>query len=327
MGKLCKLLLGISEGETTFHRRGFPVGNPEARRHLERAARCFVSGYHWALLDARLPALVENLNGVELEYRGFAYEGAAMGLALLDFLTPWSGRRLEQFLNGPGEAHAYMVHVGAGWALARVPASIERMKRRLEPLLCWLALDGYGFHEGFFKWRRYAAGGVPPKRVMGYGCRAFDQGLGRSLWFVSGAGVRSIPRLIEAFPEKRRSDLWSGVGLAAVYAGGIRAEALVELRESAGDYRAELAQGGAFAAKARHRAGNLTDYANAACEQVCGCSAEEAAKITDLTLENLSQDGEQPEYEIWRRRIQSHFRSDRAGTYERPGRSGGEDSQ
>ena len=75
-----------------------------------------------------------------------------MGLYLLDLLTPWNRGRLGGFLAGPGAEHAYMVHVGAGWALAQLRLRVDRALAHLDPLLGWLAVDGYGFHQGYFRW-------------------------------------------------------------------------------------------------------------------------------------------------------------------------------
>jgi alkylated DNA nucleotide flippase Atl1 len=105
--------------------------------------------------------------------------------------------------------------------------------------------------------------------------------------------------------------LWSGVGLAATYAGIVSETSLGELREKAGRFHPQLAQGAAFAAKARQRAGNLTDYTSLATKVLCGLPAENAARITDEALENLPADSDVPAYEIWRRRIQKHFLSTR----------------
>ena len=68
-----------------------------------------------------------------------------------------------------------MIHVGVGWAWARLPVNLARGKARFDPVLRWLALDGYGFHEAFFKWPRYLAGANHPRRLTGYDARAFDQ--------------------------------------------------------------------------------------------------------------------------------------------------------
>jgi hypothetical protein len=233
-----------------------------------------------------------------------------MGLALLDHLTPWQPSRIAAFLKNAGNRHAYMLHVGVGWVWARLPFFVPRRERELDPLLRWLAFDGWGFHEGFFHWPDYVAAQPWPRRIRRpYECRVFDQGLGRSFWFVNGGNVAWIERTIGNFPKERQRDLWSGIGLAAVYAGGVAESSLVELRKAGGVFRPELAQGACFAAKARERAGNLTDYTEMAVQALCGMAAIEAARLTDSTVENLPASGAEPAYEVWRSRIQGQFGS------------------
>jgi hypothetical protein len=274
---------------------------------LEQIGQTFLQGYHTALEEDDFAVLAIRLNAGESELRGFAFEGAAMGLALLDFLMPWKKTRLQAFLDGPGATHVYMVHVGAGWVLARLRQRVERPLARLDPLLGWLAVDGYGFHEGYFHWPHYVRKQAVPKRVSGYARQVFDQGLGRSLWFVEGADVARIAATITAFSPARRADLWSGVGLACAYAGGVGCADVEALKVAAGPDTPQLAQGAAFAAKARQRAGNAADHTDQACQVFCGCSAEDAARLTDDALNDLPVDGATPAYEIWRQRIRNRF--------------------
>jgi len=303
LGAIAKLIFGISPGEITFATRGFRGGQEGMRERIERIGRTFREGYH-AALEGSGPELIPKLDQIELEFRGFAYEGAAMGLALLDRLTPWRRDRVQGFLRGGGAPHTYMVHVAIGWAIARLPGGIEKTLSRLDPLLCWLVLDGYGFHEGFFHWPRYLGGQPIPKRVTGYAARVFDQGLGRSLWFVDGGEVARVRQTIAEFPESRQGDLWSGIGLASVYAGEVNETALNLLRDASGVFLPQLAQGAAFAAKARSRAGNPTAYTERACRVLCGLSAIDSAAATDAALENLPAAQLEPAFEVWRRRIQ-----------------------
>lgn len=308
-GSIRRRLLGLQSEETNYSRRGFRGATEEVKIRLEQVGAAFLGGYHVALQHDTQADLAMALNSVDQDSRGFAFEGAAMGLALLDFLTPWRRTRISEFLAGAGEAHAYMVHVGAGWMWARLPINANRARRRLDPVLGWLAFDGFGFHEGFFHWPKYIAGQLPPKKLAGYEKRAFDQGLGRSWWFVNGGNVELIASTIENFSADRQPDLWSGIGLAATYAGGVSEAVLVALRESAGSHWPQLAQGAAFAAKARQRAGNLTGYTDLAAKTLCGLSAVAAAQLSDATLENLPVDSVQPAYEIWRQRIQHYFQN------------------
>lgn len=312
IGALRRFFLGVSVDETTFRRRSFWGGDDEARRHLEKIGSTFVQGYHAALREDDPGNLGANLEAIEIELRGFAYEGAAMALAILDRLTPWNRRRLAALLAGPGARHAYMVHVGAGWALARLRLPITGPPRDLDPLLGWLAVDGYGFHEGYFHWRRYRGGQPVSGRVSGAARRVFDQGLGRSLWFVQGADVARIAGAIHSFPADRHADLWSGIGLASAYAGGSPRTALERLREEAGAHWPVLAQGAAFAAKARERAANPALHTEMACRVFGGVSAETASRMTEEALNDVRGGDADHEFEAWRRRIQERFREELA---------------
>ena len=300
-------MLGLSQEAVDFQQRGFRGASVFMRNRLENVGGAFLAGYHLALECDSPEDLGSKLTEVELERRGVAFEGAAMGLALLDFLTPWRRDRISQFLRGAGDSHTYMIHVGVGWVWARIPFGFRRWQKKLDPLLGWLAFDGWGFHEGFFHWPKYIAGQPPPKKLKGYERRSFDQGFGRSLWFVNGGNIELIAQTISNCSADRQSDLWSGIGLAATYAGIVSETSLGELREKAGEFQPQLAQGAAFAAKARQRAGNLTDYTSLATKILCGLPAVDAARLTDAALENLRADSNVPAYEIWRRRIQNHF--------------------
>jgi hypothetical protein len=290
------------------------------RTRIEQVGAAFIGGYHSALEQVNLAGLEAVLASVPLEQRGFAFEGATMGLALLDGMAPWSRSRVKEFLQGAGEPHTYMVHVGAGWAWARLPFSARRARRRLDPLLQWLAFDGWGFHEGFFHWPRYIGGREAPARLVGYERRAFDQGLGRSWWFVNGGDPQPISRTIGGFGPERQGDMWSGIGLAAAYAGLASEEALESLCREAGQHRPHLAQGAAFAAKARQRAGNLTEYTDLALHTLAGLSTLGAASLCDSTLENLPANGVVPAYEVWKRRIQAEIGGQRSESGGRKGK-------
>jgi hypothetical protein len=307
MGKLGRRVLGISPAETSFAKRRFRCDRGEVREQLEAVGRSFVHGYHSALEADTLARLAERLDASRLEMRGFVYEGAAMALTLLDALTPWRRYRFGAFIAGPAAPHTYLAHVGAGWALARLPLSPERLLARLDPTPGWLAIDGYGFHQGFFHWPRAVVGREVPGRLRGYARRAFDQGLGRSLWFVEGTDAGRIAALIAAFPAARRPDLWSGVGLACAYAGGPGRGGVEALRQAAGEAAPDLAQGAAFAAEARVMAGNVVPDTELACEVLCGCSAARASEITREVQTGVTNGAQEPPYEAWRQRLRQRF--------------------
>lgn len=306
VGQARRRFLGLSTDEASFAKRGFFASEEQARLRLEQIGITFLSGYHAALEETSFVLLARRLATIDAELRGFAFEGAAMGLALLDSFTPWRKDRWHTFTAGPANPHVYMMHVGLGWALARLRRSVTPHLAKLDPLLRWLAVDGYGFHEGYFHWPRYVRQAIPAY-LEGYERRVFDQGLGRSIWFVKGADVDAVTFAIDAFPAARHNDLWSGVGLACAYAGGCGRAAIESLLTAAGEHLPAFAQGVAFAAKTRQRAANLNSHTDNVCRLICGRSAEDLAAITDAALEDLPEENGLPAYEAWRRRIQNNI--------------------
>ncbi|GAB3109602.1 DUF1702 family protein [Streptomyces calidiresistens] len=299
-GRARRALFGIPSAEAVFSRPGFA---PEAWQRFAPVARSLMEGYHAALEDPRTSALVQRLDAVEPELTGFAYEGAGMGLAALDAVTPWK-RRLTAFVDGPGAAHVYPVYVGVGLAYARLRRTPESQLAGLDPLLGWVTADGYGFHEAFFRRRRYVERHALPTRLTPQGGRCFDQGVGRALWFSSGGVVDRVVRLITAFPAHRHADLWSGVGLASAYGGGGDEQALRSLLTHAAAHRPQLARGAATAAWGRERAGNRAAHTDLACMTYCGRDGSEAAAIVEEAAGGLPAISVLPAYEIWRRRIE-----------------------
>ena len=315
---LRRAVFGLSYEEVGFGRRGFHDGDRQVRLRLEAVGGAFLRGYHVALdeadparvgqrLDAEPPATGPAETG---SGRGipFAYEGAAMALAVLDGLPVRGGSRLGRFLDGPARRCVYTAHVGAGWALARLPRWRWRVVlRQLDPVLRWLAFDGHGFHDTYFRRR-------PARLDPGYPAHAYAQGVGRALWFVHCAEIDRIAADIAGRPVAYRGDLWSGVALAATFAGGASPDALSALREAAGDCGPQVAQGAAFAAKARLACGEHVGHTGTAVRILAGCSVEAAAETTDRTRIGLRADGDIPAYEVWRRLVARELRTLAGGT-------------
>lgn len=290
-------MLALPIIETRVARRGFQVDSAQVVQRLEAIGARFAHGYNSALRSAGLDDLATALQAEAPADAGFAFEGAAMGLALVDGLTP--GRHWWQaFVAGPARQHDYMAWVGLGWALARLPGSPQRALRNYPSIKRWLALDGWGFHAGYFDWRRSVLLQRRPASLQGPAARVFDQGLGRSLWFVWGAKPLAVQRSIARFAADRQADLWSGIGLAAAYAGAIDEAGLIALRAAAAGHGPDLGQGVAFAAEARWRAGNAVPHTERACQALLGLSLAQAAALARASLP--AQGDDLASYQRWR---------------------------
>jgi hypothetical protein len=290
------------------------VKNRESRELLETVGRTFLTGYALAAEASRPRDAEAGLETVPEGFRGFAYEGAAMALAVRDGLPAGGRRHVAEFLEGSAAAHIYMAYVGVGWAMARLPRLRWSTLYAPDPLLRWLVLDGYGFHQAYFRTAQYVHGRYqhdrfpwPGDSPAWYSNRAIDQGVGRATWFVCGTDAQRVVRTFATFPEHRRADLYSGAGLAATYAGGAGEAELRGFWEAAGVYRPNLAQGCAFGAAARIKAGLLMPHNDVATQVFCGMTAEQASKVTDEARTDLPASGQLPAYEVWRQRISNEF--------------------
>jgi hypothetical protein len=130
------------------------------------------------------------------------------------------------------------------------------------------------------------------------------------LWFVHGCDIHQISKTISAFPATYQGDAWSGLGLACAYAGGARAAEVEEAGLLASGFESALAQGAAFAAKARQLAGNEARHTEQACAILAHMSAEGAAALCDRELALVDRNSPSP-YQQWRELLQNYFSSAR----------------
>ncbi|KUN77911.1 enediyne biosynthesis protein [Streptomyces bungoensis] len=313
LGALRRLIMAPSLEEVGFARRGFSVEPTERTRQLEAVPQAVVTGFEWAIEDRDLATTERRLALVDPLNRGFAYEGATMACAIRDAMSR-GGHRTRDLLRGGGRPHIFLNYIGIGFAMAKLPRPLWKKlvpdlhEPDLYPAMTWLCVDGYGFDRAYFDTGTWVDGqrtdtpytwdGAPS-----YWQRAFDQGVGRALWFIHGGHVGNVSASVRAFAGDRWADLWSGVGLAATFAGGSTITDLDALRAEAGDLADHLAQGAVFAAKARHHAGFVPEHSSTAVHAFTGRTVEAVARLADDCAAAAPEGAGVPAYEVWRRNV------------------------
>lgn len=309
-------------GSTKMETRGFHVKNDATREMLENVGRMFMNGYRYAADAGTVAEAESRIEQLPRQFRGFAYEGAAMGYGVRDGLPFGHSHHVADFIasqakgntdaKGHIHGHIYMQYVGVGWAMARVPRfTWKKLDAAVpDPLLRWLVLDGYGFHQAFFKTEKYVHQhyqepnfpwpGEGPSR---YADRALDQGIGRAMWFVGGADPNRVADLIAKFDPSRHGDLYAGSGLAATYAGSATEDELWTFLRRAGDHAPQVGQGSAFAAMARVETNLVTEHTRLASKVLGGVTPEQAAKLIHDVRPAPKEVGGVPAFELWRKRI------------------------
>ncbi len=318
-GALRKHAMAPSMEEVTFAKRGFPARDTADARNLQSIPQHVIAGFEFGIEYGDRPDSLKRLDMIEREFRGFAYEGATMAFTLLDVMPGRRSDRTRKFLDGHGAPHLFLAYIGIGFAMSHLPQVLwskvlpDLRETRWHPTVSWLAVDGYGFDRAYFhtkKWihEQYVPKPYPWQGAPAYFPRACDQGIGRALWFMHGADPAGVTGAVNAFAPHRHADLWSGVGLAAAYAGSGDAEVLGTLRKSAGQYLPEVAQGAVFAAKARAEADLVVPHTEVAAHVLCDLTVKEAEALTEEASSSFTPGNSVPDYEIWRGRVQAHFR-------------------
>ncbi|MFC4057165.1 DUF1702 family protein [Planomonospora corallina] len=316
MGSVRRFVFAPSLAEVGFSGRRFPVTPSAATARLEMIPQAVVCGFEWGIEAKDQWEVERRLGMVDAELRGFAYEGATMAFTILDAMG--GGTRTRDLLLGPGQPHIFLSYIGIGFAMARLPRPLWRKVMpdltgsAYYPTMSWLAVDGYGFDLAYFHTETWVDRQRIPKPYAWQGSadyfpRAVDQGIGRALWFIHGGRTAGVASAVRGFAAHRHADLWSGVGLAATFAGGADRPALAALRREAGEHAPELAQGSVFAVKARDHAGFVPGHTAAAVAALTDLSVADAVALADDFTAGPHDSAPVPQYELWRRRVRGRF--------------------
>lgn len=281
--------------------------------HYQSIVEMFFEGLYTAIDTWNEDSLIRELDRKPGELRGFAYEGAGMGLIILDSFLPYR-RRFDSFAHGVGTRYETLLQIGAGMAFGYLGEGMpvrlirrdpNKFVDRQDPLLRWLVLDGYGFFDGMVNWQKVITRQKRPDRMSGYGLRAYDQGVGRSLWICTGGDPGKFCQAIRNFPQSRQADLWGGIGEACAYAGGVDDFARIRhLAHQAADHADQFAAGIVIGSWGRVTSGEKVAHTDLACEAIWESSSLIVTEQADQLSAGLADTiNDRDRYEQWRIRI------------------------
>lgn len=312
---LSRLGLGVLRpGRVVSSGRLVVLPDSAHRDAVDQSALAFAAGFNatrrgWVQDRGHLPGRVSP------DLLGFAVEGAAMSAAMFDLLNPAGyglrrrGPRLTRLAELHGDQHPYTLHCGAGWAYAtlrRRPGPLSGF----DPLLRWLVYDGAGFCRAFSAGPRRVTRLQPPGRWSATERAHFDQGVGRALWFLGTPA--GLPDRVGGFEPARRHNLWSGIGLAAVYAGGTDIAQLIWLAERAGSFRLDLAVGVTSALQAREHGRVSSDQTRGAATALTGLPTAQLLAAHDRALAECRPLTDPYPYAGWQQRTRELLDTDAA---------------
>lgn len=229
----------------------YEQSDPTQHRLSEIGSRV-LQGYHIA--SQHYPTyrrIVEQVSLIRPEFQGFVYEGVGMALAEKGFRLKVGLSPVETFATEFARQFHNWIYVGVGLMFSQAKINPRPLLLTLSQERRWLVIDGYAYHQGVFHWKQLLNEQTQPEAINPEDAFVFDQGLGRSLWFVDAGKVSELQQTVERFRESRRRDLWSGLGYACAYTGGTSELTLRSLVIAANTYQPQLLAGAMFANKAR----------------------------------------------------------------------------
>ena len=296
--------LALDPKRVEFRVRGFDLAEKSHEERLEAIGKAFLRGYNLMLAVRSFGEIDQALAQESDLLRGFFIEGGAMGSALVDSL-PFRKPMLPRYLARFGTRFPILVHAGVGLTISKLSWREKGILAELDPFYRWLAYDGRGYHNMYFEPEKTLAG--PTHKLRGYAARAYDQGAGRGIWFISGASVEKAADTIVTMASERWPDLWAGVGLALCYAGPAGSREFMAAKKLAGDHAADMATGVALACAARIKDQSLSPETREGITALWGITPEALAERVEAARLAIASSQPDRGYAMWRDKIAGEF--------------------
>ncbi|MGQ0828287.1 MAG: DUF1702 family protein [Bacteroidota bacterium] len=282
---------------------------------IEKIKTIFQSANNFSTGQNDPGVLIEYLEIVDQEFRPIAYEGASMAIALKDLSKGDALDSWHSFIENSETIYTPYIHAGLGWAIAQQNRDASTFLKTLVPLMRFRVLDACGYYDGVFKQRqtiknlqRSPQGQKLPEVLQEELFEAYDQGIGRSLWYNYRGEEEKITERLKNFSPSRHSSLWRGIGIACVNVGGCDEAQLRSLLSCAGEHAIQLALGAILVSRSRIQTKNLTSDIELACRLWCNMAPEEAMMLSIKTEPSVSVNPDDV-YKVWLSEMTKEFRS------------------
>lgn len=224
----------------------------ERMRQIQSA---FLAAKEFALIANQSEQLSDFLSAKSGDFSSVSFEGAAMGLAIRSYNKTKTLSEWNWFIEKYSAVHTSQIYVGLGWAIAELGIDPTPIVSDLNSASRYRVMDGIGYYHGILRRRAAVERQLIPDIVPTSLLPAYDQGLGRSLWYNSGGEIERVLQKIALFPKDRTPAFWRGLGVAITYVGGTPDKQIEAIRGASKSNLAHLKYGALMALLSRKKAG------------------------------------------------------------------------
>jgi hypothetical protein len=312
----------MMERAKVWMERGIPLDGRPAQMRMAQVGGAVAAGARAASTpDVSNDRIAREMDAIELELRGFAWEGVGTSLTVADVKAHLSDSTLQLDRSLMPRAHALAqanptwrkwIIMGIGLGFARTFANamddadhgyLLNYVLHCSSVDAMIICDGLGMALASGNPDRWLAPtatlsnlikgkiwSTEAADLLRGSARGFDQGVGRAIWFVNCGEPEKIVSTLSEFAESPRlPDLWGGVGFAGTYAGGVPEAQWRDLVARAPAFRPYLAQAAACVAHSRLKTSGAFQETEIGCGATWGRSAHDTVNALRHWLEHPNE--------------------------------------
>lgn len=236
--------------------------------------------------DDNIPQLAASLASMKVTDRIVVTESSFYAAMCLDISRPLEFSRVALLAELVPD-HIASLGLGVGHVMSALQVDADITQALSEHYLGWMAMDAYGMHEGYFRWFDSVHKMKMPEGLPPLAQEAFDQGLGRGLWFIAGGDSDTILNLVNSFPIARRFSMWRGIGLNVGFWGAFDEKQIRQLYKASGKFLPYFQQGVVQAVAMRCDIDEVEDHTRAGSEIVCGAPIHEISELAHTLMQKV----------------------------------------
>jgi len=230
---------------------------------MQQIQSAFLEAKEFALLANQKEQLSDFLSAISGDFSSVSFEGVSMGLAINSYNKTKTLSEWNWLIEKYSAVHTSQIYVGLGWAIAELGIDPTTIVSDLNSASGYRVMDGVGYYHGILRRRAAVERQLIPDIVSISLLPAYDQGLGRSLWYNAGGEIERVLQKIGLFPKDRTPAFWRGLGVAITYVGGTSDKGIEAIRGASKSNLAHLKYGALMALLSRKKAGTSCEDSSA----------------------------------------------------------------
>jgi len=285
-------------GTTSFH------ALDKIKNRISRISETFQASRQLGMENASWEQFMSFVENQDKLFHSTVHEGASMGYAMYDKHNYGELNVWKKYMKQFGLKYGGFIRTGLGWTLAKWNEIDYSFLKDHDPLSHWRFFDGWAYHDAIFKKSLIVA---QMKRVSNLPSKyfsAYDQGIGRNLWYLSKGEINPLLELTSKFDVDRQEHLWRGIGIAIIYVGAYDQKYFTEVYKASESFKIQFKTGCAMAFNSLKYSESSNQDLESTSKLLFNKSVSEVIKMIEISESNIESDDP---YNQWLKKMNEQF--------------------